>query len=67
MGLLNRPAKTPEEELPPYVQTPADRERWDYARGIAVAIFGPDDTANVWQATRSIYQNGPPTQPRRSA
>lgn len=61
------PERTPDEELPPYVQTDADRERWDLARGIAIELFGADDAANVWQATRSIYQNGPPTHARTRA
>lgn len=40
---------------PPYVATPEDRQRWDYAKGIAESIFGDLGSAAVWGATRAIY------------
>lgn len=43
------------DKYPPYVATPEDRKRWDYAEGIARAMFGDQGEAAVWGATRAIY------------
>lgn len=57
--LISRRLGPVSTSYPPYVVSPEQRERWDYARGIAEGIF--DDEANIWQATRSIYQGPTPT------
>jgi hypothetical protein len=55
------PPQTPAHEYPSYVVTEEDRRRWDLARAIAIQIFG-DSAADVWQATRALYQADMPTE-----
>ena len=60
-------AKTPDHALPPYVQTPEDRERWELAVALAEITsrqHEPDGTPNstfVWYFARSLYFSEFPT------
>jgi hypothetical protein len=51
------PAELADEEFPPYVETPAQKLRFRYAAGIALALFGDDGEDHVWMAARSLYNN----------
>lgn len=48
---------TPEHEYPDHVGTDEQRQRWDAARAVATQIFGEDDFATIWMATRAMYEN----------
>lgn len=50
-----------EHLYPPYVITPAERERWDLSLGIATQMFGDVGSDHVWMAARSIYRGPIPT------
>lgn len=41
---------------PPFV-SPEDRQRWDNAKGIAEELFGDQGEAQVWSATRAIFND----------
>lgn len=45
-------------QYPPYVVTDEQKRRWAMAAEMAQGMFGDVDGANVWSATRAIY-NGP--------
>jgi hypothetical protein len=45
------------EEYPPYVKSESERQRWDTARAVADQIMGDAGPEQVWQMTRSLYQN----------
>lgn len=49
------------QEYPPYVTTEQERQRWDYAKGIAEQTFGDMGKEMVWGATRAIYDSDIPT------
>lgn len=59
--LRRKPHPQAPENHPPYVRTAEQRRRWDLAAAIAEGIFGDTDQANVWSATRALYQGPIPT------
>jgi hypothetical protein len=50
------------QEYPPFVTSQADRERWDYSKGVAEAYFGDLGDEAVWGAIRAIFNSDMPTQ-----
>jgi hypothetical protein len=47
---------------PPWVQTPAQRERWRLCDAIAREALGPDAGAGeLWSAVRALYRSDIPT------
>ena len=53
-----------EDQYPPYVNTPAERHRWDMSRQAALRVVEEiegDDTT-VWLATRALFNSDIPTE-----
>ena len=54
--------RQPEQAYPPWIESANDRRRWDLAAAIARELFpGPGSEADVWMATRTIFQSRSPT------
>jgi hypothetical protein len=41
---------------PPWVLSDEERRRWDLAAAIAAHLHAEDGAAQIWYATRAIYQ-----------
>jgi hypothetical protein len=52
-----------DEQFPPFVHGEADRLRFRASVAVARAIFGDDGEAQVWAASRVIFNSEIPTMP----
>ena len=49
--------RQPEQAYPPWIESTEARRRWDLSAAIARELFPePGSAADIWMATRSIYQ-----------
>ena len=47
--------------VPSFVVSDEDRQRWKLAEAVATRVFGEEDAAGVWQATRILFHSDIPT------
>lgn len=51
-----------DRQYPPYIRDDGERRRWDLCIVVAMQSFDEDEeSAAVWQATRSLYLSDIPT------
>ncbi len=56
------------EELPPFIQTQADLDRWRLCLGVVERMTGQhESTQDVWHASRTLFFSDIPTTPEDSA